>query len=368
MTSSINYSELIRSFPTANKAPSVRGNLRVNRSDFIVDEILGFEPSGQGEHLFIQVKKIDSNTDWVARQLQKKAGLTSKDIGYAGKKDRHSISTQWFSLHLPGKQIEVSQLAGDEYEIVKAVRHNKKLRRGSLQGNRFEVVVRNLSAQIDTRIIEVISRFGVPNYYGVQRFGIDGNNLQKADDLLKGNIRIKNRNKRGLIISSARSLLFNLQLASRIANGSWLKHINGDCLMLNKSQSFFVANDLSEEDELRLKDGDLHVSGLLPGKQATEAQGDAKIMEDNVLTGYSIWLDGLSKLNLESSRRALRIMPEDLMLEQTEDSAKFTFFLPKGCYATSLIRELVDVIDVKVGAGNSEAMIRSSGMNVDLKD
>jgi tRNA pseudouridine13 synthase len=352
MPTNINFAELINDFPTVNPFPVVRGDLRSCSSDFQVDEILSFQPSGEGEHLFLQVKKTDSNTDWVARQLQKQSGLTSRDIGYAGKKDRHSISTQWFSLHLPGRQIELSELAGEGYQIMTAIRHNKKLRRGSLLENKFEIILRNLTAKIDEEQLAMIGRIGVPNYFGKQRFGIGANNLIKADELLNGRIKIKNRNKRGMIISSARSLLFNLQLAQRVAENSWLTPLNGDCLMLEGTQSFFVVEVLSNQDKNRLDDGDLHISGWLPGKQGSETKGEASQKEKQPLDGYSDWLIGLTRLNLDSARRAFRCIPKNLKIEQQDDWAKLSFSLGKGCFATSVIRELVDVQDKQIGAGS----------------
>ncbi len=352
MPTDINFADLINHFPTANPFPQVRGDLRSSSSDFRVDEILSFQPSGEGEHLFLQVKKTDSNTEWVARQLQKQSGLTSRDIGYAGKKDRHSISTQWFSLHLPGRQVELSELAGEGYEIVTAVRHNKKLRRGSLLENKFEIILRNLTEKIDEEQLAMIARIGVPNYFGKQRFGIDANNLVMADKLLNSQIKIKNRNKRGMIISSARSLLFNLQLAQRVAENSWLTPLNGDCLMLEGTQSFFVIETLSSQDKNRFDEGDLHISGWLPGKQNSETKSEASQKEKQPLDDYSDWLTGLTRLNLDSARRAFRCIPKNLKIEQQDDWAKLSFSLGKGCFATSVIRELVDVQDKQIGAGS----------------
>lgn len=341
------FAALIDKFPTASSFPTIKGDLRTFAEDFKVDEILSFQPSGEGEHLFLQVKKIDSNTDWVARQLQKKSDLTSRDIGYAGKKDRHSVSTQWFSLHLPGRQMELSELEGEGYQIIAAIRHNRKLRRGSLLENKFEIIIRNVTGIVDNNLIEKVSQVGVPNYFGKQRFGIDANNLIKADELLKGRIKIKNRNKRGLIISSARSLLFNLQLAQRVAENSWLSVVTGDCLMLAGTQSFFNAVDRSSRENTRLQEGDLHICGWLPGKQDSDAKGEALNKEQASLKNYSDWLDGLTQLNLDSARRAYRCIPKNLNVEQQDNDLKFNFSLAKGCFATSVIREFVDVKNIK---------------------
>lgn len=343
----IDFAELIHNLPTASSFHKIKGDLRTFASDFQVDEILSFQPSGEGEHLFLQVKKTDNNTDWVARQLQKKSDLTSRDIGYAGKKDRHSVSTQWFSLHLPGRQIELSELEGEGYQIVAAIRHNKKLRRGSLLENKFEIIIRNVTGIVDDSLIEKVKQVGVPNYFGKQRFGIDANNLIKADELLNGRIKIKNRNKRGLIISSARSLLFNLQLAQRVTENSWQRAVKGDCMMLAGSQSFFNTVELSSQENTRLREGDLHICGWLPGKQQSDASSEALNKEQASLKHYSAWLDGLTRLNLDSARRAYRCIPKNLNVEQQDDSVKFSFSLAKGCFATSVVREFVDVKNIR---------------------
>lgn len=353
MSVNIDFFELIKNFPTANPIPQTRGDLRTYASDFRVDEILSFQPSGEGEHLFLQIRKIDSNTDWVARQLQKKSGLTSRDIGYAGKKDRHSISTQWFSLHLPGRTVELDELAGEGYEIISAIRHNKKLRRGSLLENRFEIMVRNLTDKIDDSLIKTMSESGVPNYFGMQRFGFGGSNLSKADELLKGKIKIKNRNKRGIIISSARSLLFNLQLAQRVAQGSWQEYLKGDCLMLAGTQSFFKVEALLSEDKKRLEEGDLQISGWLAGKQASDSTDEAMANEQQAIAQYSDWLTGLIGLNLDSARRSFCCRPKNLKVEQQNETAKLSFSLSKGSFATSVIRELVNVTDIQIGTNVS---------------
>ncbi len=351
MPSEIDFSYKLSQFPTANPVPKIFGDLRTKNSDFIVDEVLSFQPSGEGEHLFLQVKKIDSNTDWVARQLQKKSALTSKDIGYAGKKDRHSISTQWFSLHLPGKEIDLAQLAGDEYEIIQAVRHNKKLRRGSLKENRFSIIIRNVDGILDHNAVANITKFGVPNYFGPQRFGFAASNLDKAEALLSGKIKIKNRNKRGLIISSARSFLFNCQLAQRIKNKTWLTAIKGDCLMLDSSQSYFVLNALSLDEQQRIDDGDLHISGWLAGKQESECLDDALAIEQFEVKKFSHWLVGLNKLKLDSARRPYRCLPKNFIVESEDKTIRLSFSLAKGSFATSVIRELINITDKKIAVG-----------------
>ena len=357
----IDFSEKLRTLKRAYPKPTLSAELRTHASDFRVNEILPFSPSGCGEHLFLQIEKIEANTDWIAKRLQREFGLSSREVGYAGKKDRHSISTQWFSLHLPGKEVELDKFEPDEdelnktdmqeFKILKAIRHNKKLKTGSLKENQFEIVLRNISGKIDSQDIDRISKQGVPNYFGYQRFGFDANNLLVANDYLSQKIKIKNRNQRGMIISSARSLLFNLLLSKRIENGTWTQVIDGDCLMLDGSQSYFVTQTSSHEEQSRVKMGDVHISGLLAGRQDSDAQFKAKLIEDEILVQYPEWLSAFYRLNLTTGRRPLRCIPRNLSVEQSENQAVIKFSLNKGCYATSVIRELVDITDISLKDG-----------------
>ncbi len=352
------------------QVPSCKGVLRQQNSDFLVVEVLSFEPSGFGEHLFLQVEKEGSNTEWVIRQLIKKARLTRKDIGYAGKKDRHSISHQWFSLHLPGKselidtEDFIDSLDGEGYRVVKHIRHNKKLRVGSILKNNFKIVLRALTERISIADVKKIGSTGFPNYFGYQRFGRNYNNLTLANEMLTNGKKIKNRDKKGLVLSSARSFLFNLQLAYRVKKNTWNSEVEGDCFMLNNSRSYFSNNDSSSNIkgqskdkhlsiEKRLESADIHICGWLPGKQVSESSSKSKILEEKILLSLNSWLEGLSKLNIDSGRRAFRTIPNDFNCEQKGDIAILSFSLPSGSYATSLLRELVDFEDLSLNLSST---------------
>jgi len=343
-----NYSELLEKLPRAFNSNPAKAIIKSKPEDFKVFEKLTFEPSGNGEHLFLQIRKVDTNTEWVARQLQKTFMLSSREIGYAGKKDRHSISTQWFSLHLPGKEVDLSLLDNSAFKIIRSIRHHKKLRIGSVLENEFEITLRELTSIIARSIIDQVVSLGAPNYFGNQRFGFEGNNLVKANELLNQRIKIKNRNKRGLIISSARSLIFNLLLANRIERNSWINPLKGDCMMLDGTQSFFVLDELSDLDEKRIAKGDLHICGLMAGKKKSQALDDALLLENTVLENFVEWLKGLERLDLETNRRAYRCIPRNFSLEQNDGVAILKFTLSKGSYATAVVRELVDATDVSI--------------------
>ena len=177
------------SYHYANGEPSLSGVIRTQPSDFKVDEKFAFEATGEGEHALLHIKKEDTNTDWLSRQISQLAGVRKVDVSYAGLKDRNAITTQWFSVWLPGKpDPDWSLLNSYNVEILKTIRHNRKLRRGSLRGNQFTLIVRDVNGEVSDleKRMNTIMQDGVPNYFGDQRFGIDGRNLEKAEIMFGG--------------------------------------------------------------------------------------------------------------------------------------------------------------------------------------
>lgn len=342
---SFDYSRHLDSLPRFFPIPLCQGVIRQSYADFEVTETLTFEPSGEGEHVFLYIEKNQVNTDWVANQLQRLFKLRSQDVGYAGKKDRHSLSRQWFSLHIPGNPDLTELLASVDSPFIKlrqSVRHNKKLRRGVIEHNHFSIRLSQLNGQLDVERLDQIKAQGFPNYFGAQRFGHNASNLEQADKLLKGQIRVRSRNKQGLYFSAARSFLFNLQLAERLSKGLWNQPVAGDCLMLDGSQSFFECQEVDLELIQRFNDHDLHASGWMPGKQTSKASLQALQMESDALLNHQDWLDGLIAAGVDSARRAFRVIPQDLhWLPETRQTGVLQFSLPTGCFATSLLRELL---------------------------
>jgi len=357
MTSDVDEADLdsfdkhVENLPTVNIKPIIKGTIRQHYSDFEVNETLSFEPRGEGEHLFLYIEKRCCNSQWVADELQRYFKLRSQDVGYAGKKDRHSISRQWFSLHLPGKVNEVSQaefddLDNDSFRVLQSIRHNKKLRKGVIKNNHFVIKVSQLSGEINQALLDKISTDGFPNYFGYQRFGHNGNNLVKAKQLFNNEIRVRSRNKKGLYLSAARSYLFNLMLAERINKQSWGRVLAGDCLSLSGSQSYFVCEQAEGDIKQRFNDGDIHISGWLAGSQKSEAIGDALAHELEALENHTLWLKGLDKARLSSARRPMRVIPNGLKMTKLEsDHVIIEFSLPSGSFATSLLQELFLVND-----------------------
>ncbi|MBV0932516.1 tRNA pseudouridine(13) synthase TruD [Marinobacterium weihaiense] len=321
--------------------PHSRALLRATPDDFQVFERLPFEPDGEGEHLFLYIRKTGENTDWVARQLARFCQVSPRDVGYAGKKDRHAVTEQWFSVRLPiGRTLNWSLFGGETIEVLRTVRHGRKLRLGALAGNRFVIRLRKLSQADDfaARLQQV--RSGVPNYFGEQRFGIDGGNLVKGRALLAGTLHERQRHKKGLYISALRSWLFNQIISARIKQGHWDSILPGDVLMLNGRQSCFVANDEPDLGE-RLARGELHLTGPMWGRGELMTEAQARDFEHAVLAPWESMCEGLAGLGLNQERRALRLLPQGLHAEaEAEDQWCLSFELPAGAFATSVLREL----------------------------
>lgn len=308
-------------WPRAYDTPAVRGVFRSENADFRVTELPLEAPSGEGEHVWLEIEKNGANTAWVAKRLAELAGVREMDVGYAGLKDRHAITRQWFSIYLPRvAEPDFSAINDDEIQLLSQQRHARKLRRGDLAGNQFELRLRQLHGDVGAleRVLEQIRAHGVPNYFGEQRFGHDGNNVPAGLAMLSGELRVKNRNKRSLYLSAVRSLLFNQLLAARLQRGLWGQTMAGEVL------------------------DDQHMAtGPLWGRGRLASQDDVLALETEVVAGYPDACDGLEHAGLKQERRALVAQPMQLQWQwPAEDELVLSFLLAPGYYATSVLREL----------------------------
>jgi len=331
--------------PYAYGGPAGTGIIRRHADDYIVDEIPLVEPAGEGEHVWLKIRKRHTNTDYVARQLQNLAGVRPVAVSYAGLKDRHALTTQWFSVHLPGEAPDWKTLESDELEILEVCRHARKLRRGTLKGNRFQIIVRDTDLEPGrlAELAALIQTGGVPNYFGGQRFGHDGQNLDKAMAMFEGK-RVK-RHQRSMYLSAVRSMIFNAVLARRVEQGSWNTLQQGDVCLRTGRRGFFPVETIDAELLERLEQGEIHPTGPLWGEGEAAVKASVEALEAEVARDYLAWCEGLEKARLEMDRRALRLVPEDFHCEQIDEGVRLEFSLPAGCYATTVIRELLDVHD-----------------------
>lgn len=333
--------------------PLAGGRIRVAPEDFQVEEELGFEPDGAGEHVFLQIRKRNANTDWLARQLACVAGVRPAEVSYAGLKDRNAVTTQWFSVQLPGRDMpDWSDLLSDDVQLLNAVRNTRKLRRGALRGNRFTIVIRDLrgdAAELAARLMQVASQ-GVPNYFGAQRFGHDRGNLAKAVALFAGTLKVRDRHLRGLYLSAARSHLFNRVLSQRVADGTWNSALPGEAMMLDGSHSVFVADPIDATIAQRVTECDIHPTGPLWGRGNSLVRDQVLVLEAAALAPFETFRGGLEHAGLAQERRALRLRVADLVWEfPAVDTLQLRFRLAAGSYATSVLREVIQVTAPRAG-------------------
>lgn len=336
---------LLSHYPRAFAEPAAAGVIRTCPEDFRVDEIPLVEPDGEGEHALLHIEKRNSNTDWVAKQLARLADVPNRDVSYAGLKDRNAVTRQWFSVRLAGKpEPEWRSLESDDLRVLGCHRHSRKLRTGALRGNRFLISVRQLTGDQDALEAHLgrIQQEGVPNYFGEQRFGHGGGNLAAAQSLFAGEMKRVNRRLRGIYISAARSLLFNQILARRVEQGSWNRLLEGERVMLDGSASSFSAEQIDAELQGRLQEMDVHPSGPLWGRGRTDVTTLAAEVEHRALEGFEEWQQGLERCGAEMGRRALRAPVRDMEWWFEGDVLILGFSLPKGSYATAVLRECLD--------------------------
>jgi len=325
--------------------PKSNGVFKQSCADFNVVEDLGFELTGEGEHVCLWVQKVGENTQYLARQLAKFAGIPAKNVSYAGLKDRQGDTKQWFSLHIPGKITpDFSTFSSPGVNILKLIRHNKKIKTGALAGNYFSIVLREISdkSALQKALLQV--QEGVPNYFGAQRFGFDGYNVNAALTMFQGR-KIKDRFKRGIYLSAARSYLFNQVISTRIADGLYNKPLLGDCVQFVGNRSFFPLTELDQTTLQRLQTREVCLTAPLWGAGELTSELQAKDYEIASLVKYQDIQAGLANHGLKQERRPLLLLPEKLLTTWLDDNTvKVDFYLRSGCYATSILRELIKVV------------------------
>jgi tRNA pseudouridine13 synthase len=331
--------------PRAHGAPVLSARFRVAPEDFRVDELAGFEPSGEGEHLLLTVEKRGMNTAFAAKRIAQWAGIPEMGVGYAGMKDRHAVTTQRFSVHLPKRVApETGSLQSEDLRVLDSSWHNRKLPRGALAGNRFALVLREPQGDreaIAARLAAIAAQ-GIPNYFGEQRFGRGGDNVAAAQRMFAGQ-RVQ-REQRSILLSAARSELFNAVLAARIADGSWATGTQGEVWMLDGTHSVFGPEEASDETRARAEAQDIHATGPMWGVGGLRSAGRARALEEAAVARFADLRAGLENAGLKQERRALRTRVQGLAHEWLGDGAlRLVFELGPGSYATEVLAELGDV-------------------------
>ncbi len=309
-------------WPKAYPASGASATLKHLNEDFVVTELPLQLPAGEGEHVWLDIEKNGANTAFVAQQLAAAAGVQERDVGYAGLKDRHALTRQWFSIYLPkGETPDLTQLQHPEFKVLAQSRHVKKLRPGDLQGNRFRIVLRGVvgeRAAVEANL-QAIGSQGVPNYFGAQRFGFDGGNVEQGRAMLAREIRVRNPKKKGLYLSAVRSFVFNEVLAQRIQQGLWGQTLPGDVL-----------------------DASGRPTGPLWGRGRVSTTDQAQALENAVAERHATLCNGMEYAGLDQERRALVVHPADLSWAWPQaDQLVLGFALPAGAYATVVLDEIL---------------------------
>ncbi|MFK5984734.1 MAG: tRNA pseudouridine(13) synthase TruD [Pseudomonadota bacterium] len=340
---------MIFNFSYAYEQVSTTACFKQKPEDFIVQEQLSFTPDGSGKHAFLWLEKKALNTQYVIKLLSEFTGLAARHIGYAGLKDKQSISRQWFSINLQGlSEPKWQDFSHPDITIKTVTYHNKKLKVGSLTGNDFVILLRDIQAfnceEIEQRL-DKISEYGVPNYFGPQRFGINNQNISKAQDWFEGKIKINHRAQKSIILSAARSYLFNQLLSQRIELYGWHQLINGEVMMLDGTRSIFIVPEQADSETIqRFNEADIHPSLSLWGQGQLKSQAQLYDLENNLKDVFPNWCKGLENKGLKQDRRAMRVLPKNLSFSWLEGKhLQLKFSLARGCYATSILRELVNI-------------------------
>ncbi|MGF1529594.1 MAG: tRNA pseudouridine(13) synthase TruD [Candidatus Competibacterales bacterium] len=330
--------------PRAFGPPPARGLLRAQLEDFRVVEWLEVPWSDDGEHLWLWVEKRGANTDWVAKGLARHLGVPPKAVGYAGRKDRHGVTQQWFSVPWSNRgEAALAGLALPGVEILSTRRHARKLKVGGLKGNRFAIVVRQVVGEdtaVEARLAQ-LGQMGVPNYFGDQRFGRDNHNLVACGAWFDGQLRVKDRNRRSLYLSAARAALFNRVCAERVAGGTWNGLLPGDFAVFDQSQAGFVVAAVDDALEQRLARREIHPSGPLWGRGDPATAGDVATLEAEQALAVAPLSRGLEAAGLRQERRALRLGIYDLTWHWQGRDLHLAFALTSGAFATAVLRELI---------------------------
>ena len=333
-------------WPKAYPETHAQGMLKLKPEDFQVDEIPLMIPAGEGEHIYLHIKKREVNTHWVARLLAEKFGVKENDVSYAGQKDRYAVTTQWFSIYAPKIEIalETRPFPDEDIEILTQTRHSKKLRRGDLVGNRFNIVLRDLKfaeaesvegspvATLKAAIeqnLEAIKKNGVPNYFGLHRFGRGGGNMDQALAMLTGQRREKNRQKKSMYLSAARSYIFNQVLAARIEQGLWGKSLAGDIDVAAKETQ--NANQ---------------ATAPMWGRGRLNSQTDTLALEQTISEPLQDLCNGMEHAGLNQERREIVSSIENMQWQWLDnDDLNISFALASGHYATSVLQEFISVTE-----------------------
>lgn len=333
--------------------PGIEGSLKGAPEDFLVEELPAYTPSGAGEHLYLWIEKRELNTQDAVARLAHVLGARPDGAGYAGLKDKRAVTRQWVSFHHVGTP-RAEELTLEGVRVLEVSRHVNKLRTGHLRGNRFTVRLAGVPPAHDQRAQAALDRLakdGLPNYYGSQRFGIEGQNLSAAWAWIVDGGRPPNKPfLRKLFVSTLQSALFNAWLAERLESGTYLSVLAGDIMRKEESGGLFASTD-PEVDGARLLAWEISATGPMFGARMRSAEAEAHQREIAVLNQFGLTPEHFARVERfgEGTRRAARVRVTDIAHVREGQDLVLSFTLPKGSYATVLLSELTKTHALTLG-------------------
>lgn len=321
----------------------IGGRIGPNPEDFQVDEIPLYAASGSGQHHYIRIRKRSLTTDRVIRELARAAGVPEHEVGSAGMKDKHAVTTQWLSVPATAKIPPAEWQLPEGIELLEVSRHDNKLRTGHLLGNRFAIRLANVDtealAENVERLCTTLTASHLQNFFGAQRFGFRGQNLERARRWAEGGARRGKRFEQKLYASVLQSEVFNRYLVLRREAG-FERLLSGDVVRLGGSGAHFLIQNVSKEQP-RYEARDLWLTGPMFGPKAKAAEGDALELERRALAevGMDERLLAVVARHAPGTRRDVFAPIDNLTASVDVSEVVLRFGLPAGSYATQLVRE-----------------------------
>lgn len=338
--------------PFLHGGPLGRAGFKAQPEDFVVEELLGFEPSGVGEHCLLWVEKRNLDSNAAGARLADALGLRRRLVSHCGLKDRHAVTRQWFSLHMPGQPSpEPAALESEGLRVLSVTRNTRKLRRGIHLGNRFTIRLRepDFDAPSAEERWRLIASVGAPNFFGSQRFGNEGRNVEKALAMFRGEFTPGDRLLRGLLLSAVRSHLFNAVVAERMALGTWDRVLTGEVYGFPDNGTLLLIENQRGDEAQRFTDGKVEITAPLWGTGELHSAGEVREQELAVLGRFPELIAGLEAAGLRQERRVMRLRPTNSKFVALPDGdLQLSFDLPRGTYATTLLRELATLDEAQL--------------------
>ncbi len=333
--------------PHLHGGPLGRVRFKSQPEDFVVEEILGFEPSGVGEHCLVWAEKRDMDSNTAAARLAAAVGIRNRLVSHCGLKDRQAVTRQWFSLHMPGQPSpEPAALESEGLRVLRITRNTRKLRRGIHLGNRFTIRLRepDFSPTLAAQRWRMIAERGAPNYFGSQRFGNEGRNVEKALAMFRGEFCPADRLLRGILLSSVRSHLFNAVVAARMTAGNWDTALSGEVYGFADNGTILLPEKHRGDEQERFAEGVLELTAPLWGNGELQSVREVHQLETALLQPYPEHTAGLEAAGLRQERRVMRLRPIAPGFRVLDaGDLELTFDLPRGTYATTLLSELASL-------------------------